>query len=114
LETIEVDVDYCTQYHDGYSVQDASSGAAGFLEDGTIFCGLCEGIVPDLGHFLAHTHGRCCSGVEVRVGKAVKVSTARNPWAGVEECVMDAVCVECEMELDAQDPGCDLPCHGLV
>ncbi len=114
MEPIEVDVDYCTEYHDGYSLQDASGGAVGFLEDGALFCGLCEVAVASLDHFLAHAHGRCCSGIEVTVGGAVRISTARNPWAGVEECVMDAVCVECGMELDAREPDCSHPCHGLV
>ncbi len=114
MEPIEVEVDYCTEYHDGYGIQDTYGGSIGFLDDETLYCSLCEEVVKDFDHFLAHTHGRCCSGVEVRVGGAVRISTVRDPWAGVEECIADAVCVECGLELDAQGPNCSHPCHGLV
>ncbi len=114
MEPIEVDVDYRTEYHDGYSIVDAYGSTAGLLDHETLYCNLCENVVKGLDHFLAHIHGRCCSGIEVTVGGAVRISTGRNPWAEVEVCVVDAVCAECGMELDAQEPGCAHPCHGLV
>ncbi len=115
LYDIQVDVDYCTTYQDGYTLQDRTGGPPGVMnDDGAIFCFLCETFPRGLEHFKGHLHGSCCSGLEVRVGGKVKVSTPRDPLAGVEVCVIDAVCTECGMELDALDAGCKHLCHDLV
>ncbi len=116
VQPIDIEVDYCMRYHDGYGIEPPLGGPPGFVaEDETIWCALCEDKVPDLKHFLTHTHDcRCCSGIEIRVGKEARITTPRNPLAGVEECVAECVCVECGLELDASDPDCEHPCHGLV
>ena len=61
MEPVEVHVDYCIEYHDGYSIETANWGPAVFVaEDGTIWCGLCGAVVAKADHFLTHSYGRRC------------------------------------------------------